>query len=64
MVHYDGSHKNNTLDIQSSGNNIIMDVLGGCSRTIKEGLRKKDKRCATKYASLVCQVRNIARIIT
>ena len=36
--------------------NFIMDVLGGWSRTMEEGLRKllgkKDKRCATKHAEV------------
>ena len=42
--------------------NIIMDVHGGWSRTMKEGLRKllgkKDKRCATKHAE-VCSVKHV-----
>ena len=50
MAHYDGSYKNDTLDVQCTVNqyNIIVDVLGGWSRTMEEGLRKlrgkKDKR--------------------
>ena len=41
--------------------NIIMDVLGGWSRTLEEGLEKlhwetKDKRCARKHAE-VCSVK-------
>ena len=39
MAHYDGSYKNDTVDIQSTST-IIIDVLGGWSMTMEEGLRK------------------------
>jgi len=42
--------------------NIIIDVLGGCSRTMEEGLRKllgkKDKRCASEHAA-VCSAKYV-----
>ena len=42
MAHYDWSYKNDTLDIQCTVHqyNIIVDVLGGWSRTMEEGLWK------------------------
>ena len=62
MVHYDGSYKNDTLDIQVQQYNIIMDILGGWLRILEEGLQKllgkKDKRCARKHAE-VCSVKYV-----